>query len=96
MGYAARLVVQATPKAAVVCRENENLVSILFFTTERSANSVVKKHAGKTQEDRVGNGQTEYHEGDRGRRQRHQVSLLRQSGTPPEKLCRLDSGPVQR
>ena len=57
---------------------------------------MVKKHAGKTREDRVGNGQAECHAGDRGRRQRHQVSLLRQSGTPPEKLCRLDSGPVQR
>ena len=33
---------------------------------------------------------------DRGRQQHHQVSLLRQSETPPEKLCRLDSGPVQR
>ena len=30
------------------------------------------------------------------RRQHHQVSLLQQSGTPPEKLCRLDSGPVQK
>ena len=35
----------------------ENLFSILFFTTERSASNVVKKHMGKTQEDGVGNGQ---------------------------------------
>ena len=38
-------------------RANENLFSILFFTTERSANNVVKKHMGKTREDGVGNGQ---------------------------------------
>ena len=38
-------------------RANENLFSILFFTTERSANNVVKKHIGKTREDGVGNGQ---------------------------------------
>ena len=36
------------------------------------------------------------HAGDWGRQQHHQVSLLRKSGTPPEKLCRLDSVPVQR
>ena len=38
-------------------RANENLFSILFFTTERCANNVVKKHMGKTREDGVGNGQ---------------------------------------
>ena len=38
-------------------RADENLFSILFFTTERSANNVVKKHMGKTREDGVGNGQ---------------------------------------
>ena len=38
-------------------RANENLFSILFFTTERSANNVVKKHLDKTREDGVGNGQ---------------------------------------
>ena len=38
-------------------RVNENLFSILFFTTERSANNVVKRHIGKTREDGVGNGQ---------------------------------------
>ena len=38
-------------------RANENLFSILFFTTERSANNVVKTHMGKTREDGVGNGQ---------------------------------------
>ena len=38
-------------------RVNENLFSILFFTTERSANNVVKKHMGKTREDGIGNGQ---------------------------------------
>ena len=36
---------------------NENLFSILSFTTERSANNVVKWHMGKTREDGVGNGQ---------------------------------------
>ena len=36
-------------------RANENLFSILFFATERSANNVVKKHMGKTREDEVGN-----------------------------------------
>ena len=35
----------------------KNLFSILFFTTERSANNVVKPHMGKTREDGVGNGQ---------------------------------------
>ena len=29
-------------------RANEDLFSILFFTTERSANNVVKQHIGKT------------------------------------------------
>ena len=38
-------------------RANENLFSILFFTTERSANNVVKRHMGKTREDGVGNEQ---------------------------------------
>ena len=38
-------------------RANENLFSIMFFTTERSANNVVKMHLGKTREDGVGNGQ---------------------------------------
>ena len=32
-------------------RANENLFSILFFTTERSANNVIKKHMGKTRND---------------------------------------------
>ena len=36
---------------------NENLFSILFFTTKRSANNVVKRHMSKTREDGVGNGQ---------------------------------------
>ena len=35
-------------------RANENLFTILFFTTERFANNVVKKHMGKTREDGVG------------------------------------------
>ena len=34
-------------------RANENFFSIMFFTTERSANNVVKKHMGKTREDGV-------------------------------------------
>ena len=38
-------------------RANENLFGILFFTTERSAHNVVKKHMGKTWEDGVSNGQ---------------------------------------
>ena len=38
-------------------RANYNLFSIVFFTTERSAYIVVKKHMGKTREDGVGNGQ---------------------------------------
>ena len=36
---------------------NENLSSILFITTERSGNNVVKRHMGKTREDEVGHGQ---------------------------------------
>ena len=36
---------------------NENLFSILFFTTEHSANSTVKMHMGKTRENGVGNKQ---------------------------------------
>ena len=42
---------QNSPAVATWTRANENLVSILFFTTERSANNVVKKHMGKTRED---------------------------------------------
>ena len=38
-------------------RANENLFSILFFATERSANNAVKRHMGKSREDGVGNGQ---------------------------------------
>ena len=38
-------------------RANENLFGIFFFTTERSAQNVVKEHKGKTREDGVGNGQ---------------------------------------
>ena len=38
-------------------RANENLFSILFFTTKRSANNGVKHHMGKTREDGVGTGQ---------------------------------------
>ena len=38
-------------------RVNEKLFSILFVTTERSANHVVKKRMGKTRGDGVGNGQ---------------------------------------
>ena len=36
---------------------NGNLFGTLFFTTERSAHNVVKKHMGKTREDGVHNGQ---------------------------------------
>ena len=38
-------------------RVNENLFSILFFTSECSAINVVKRHIGKTREDGVGNRQ---------------------------------------
>ena len=38
-------------------RTNENLFSILFFTTERSANDVVKRHMCKIRKDGIGNGQ---------------------------------------
>ena len=38
-------------------RANENLFSIMFFTTERSSNNVVKRHMDKTQQDGVGNEQ---------------------------------------
>ena len=48
---------QNSPAVVAWTRANENLFSILFFTTERSANNVVKKHMGKTREDGVGNGQ---------------------------------------
>ena len=48
---------QSSPTVATWTRANENLFGILFFTTERSAHNVVKKHMGKTREDGVGNGQ---------------------------------------
>ena len=48
---------QNSPTVATWTRANENLFGILFFTTERSAHNVVKKHMGKTREDGVGNGQ---------------------------------------
>ena len=47
---------QNSPAVATWTRANENLFGILFFTTERSAHNVVKKHIGKTREDGVGNG----------------------------------------
>ena len=48
---------QNSPAVATWTRTNENLFGILFFTTERSAHNVVKKHMGKTREDGVGKGQ---------------------------------------
>ena len=48
---------QNSPAVARWTRANENLFGILFFTTERSAHNVVKKHTSKTREDGVGNGQ---------------------------------------
>ena len=48
---------QNSPAVVTWTRANENLFGILFFTTERSAQNIVKKHMGKTREDRVGNGQ---------------------------------------
>ena len=49
----------AQNSTAVATREraNENLFSILLFTTKRSANNLVTKHMGKTREDGIGNGQ---------------------------------------
>ena len=44
----------------------------------------------------LGSGSWGCHAGDWGRQQHHQVPLVRKSGTTREKLCRLDSGPVQR
>ena len=48
---------QHSPAVATWTRANENLFNILFFTTERSAHNVVKKHMDKIREDGVGNGQ---------------------------------------
>ena len=48
---------QNSPAMATWTRANENLLGILFFTTELSAHNVVKRHMGKTREDGVGNGQ---------------------------------------
>ena len=48
---------QDSPAVATWTRANENRFGILFFTTERSAHNVVKKHMGKTRENEVGNGQ---------------------------------------
>ena len=48
---------QNSPAVATWTRANENLFGILFFTTERSAHNVEKKHMGKTREDGVGSGQ---------------------------------------
>ena len=47
---------QNSPAVVTWTRANENFFDILFFTTERSAHNVVKKHMGKTREDGVGNG----------------------------------------
>ena len=48
---------QNSPTVATWTRANENLFGIMFFTTERSAHNVAKKHMGKTRVDGVGNGQ---------------------------------------
>ena len=48
---------QNSPAVATWTRANENLFDILFFTTERSAHNVVKKHMSKIRKDRVRNGQ---------------------------------------
>ena len=48
---------QNSPAVATWTGANENLFGILFFTTERSAHNVVKRHMCKTREDGVGNGQ---------------------------------------
>ena len=48
---------QNSSTVATWARANENLFSSLFFTTERSAHNVVKKHVAKTWEDGVVNGQ---------------------------------------
>ena len=49
---------QNSPAVATWTRANENRFGVLFFTTERSAHNVVKKHMGKTREDGVSNGET--------------------------------------
>ena len=46
-----------SPAVATWTRANRNLFGILFFTTERSAHNVVKRHMGKTREDGAGNGE---------------------------------------
>ena len=50
-------ILQGEPKPTAA--QNSTAVASweLFFTTERSANNVVKRHMGKTREDGVGNGQ---------------------------------------
>ena len=52
-----RAATQPSTTVATWERANDSLFSILFFTTERSANNFVKKHTSKTREDGVGNGQ---------------------------------------
>ena len=48
---------QNSPAVATWTRANEKCFGTLFFTTERSAHNVVKRHMGKTRENGVGNGQ---------------------------------------
>ena len=48
---------QHLPTIATWTRANENLFSMLFFTTERSTHNVVKNHMGQAQEDGISNGQ---------------------------------------
>ena len=50
-------IAQNSPAVVTWTHANENLFGILFFTTERSAHNVMKKHMGKTREEGVGNGQ---------------------------------------
>ena len=53
-------VAQTSTAVATWEHANENLFSILFLTTERSANNVVEKYKSKTRENGVGNGQAEW------------------------------------
>ena len=66
LGYSVAVIFWGDPKPIVSQNStavatwrhaNENLFRIMFFTTERPANNVVKKRMGKTHEDGVGNGQ---------------------------------------
>ena len=74
--------------------QNNDLFSILFFTTEKSANNTVRRFMGKTRKDGVGDGQAswaarrENHDGNtkEARREIHEKlhNTMMQSGNDPE------------